>query len=246
MIQEFDLELENYSGPYDLLLDLVRKNKMDIEDIDLIAISNQYIDLLNKLSKEENKVLNYSEYLIIAIELLELKTKSMLNKFDDQKEVEEAKKDFVQRLIEYKRIKDAVPQLNSLHDEASRKWTKNKANVKFLRDNQEEYPFLNYLDPNLLYNSIVKIADHINYFQPVENIITSKVFSPHELKGGFIRTIKEHNSNITLKELLTKFNKNLSMLTSIFIVMLELIFRQELLILKGKKWDQIELNYIGE
>lgn len=102
---KYPIKIENFEGPLDLLCHLIDKNKMDICDIKISEIADQYIDYINKM--EEMNLEIASEFLIMASALIYLKSKSLLPKENDDEE-ELSEEELLRRIIEYKKYKDAV------------------------------------------------------------------------------------------------------------------------------------------
>ena len=85
-MEEVVVKLNNFEGPFDLLLNLIEKNKMKISDINISQLIDEYLEVL-KVSKKENIEIK-SDFIIIASELIEIKTLNLLN-LDKDKEKEE-------------------------------------------------------------------------------------------------------------------------------------------------------------
>lgn len=99
---KYKVKLENFEGPLDLLCHLIDKNKMDISNINLSEITDQYVEYINQMEKMNLEVT--SEFLVMASTLLYIKSKNLLpNQVDDEKELTE--EEILQRIIEYKNIK---------------------------------------------------------------------------------------------------------------------------------------------
>ena len=100
---KYPIKIENFEGPLDLLCHLIDKNKMDICDIKISEIADQYIDYINKM--EEMNLEIASEFLIMASALIYLKSKSLLPKENDDEE-ELSEEELLRRIIEYKKFKE--------------------------------------------------------------------------------------------------------------------------------------------
>lgn len=102
MYDDINLKINDFDGPLDLLLELVRDKQMDILEIDLVQLATQYIEIIDKL-KDRNIDLA-SEYLLMASTLLQIKSKGVL---DGPKAVQESKeaKDILKQLAEYQQFK---------------------------------------------------------------------------------------------------------------------------------------------
>ena len=100
---KYAIKIENFEGPLDLLCHLIDKNKMNINDVNLSQITDQYIDYINKM--EEMNLEVTSEFLIMASTLIYIKSKSLLQK-DKESEEEISEEELLRRIIEYKRYKE--------------------------------------------------------------------------------------------------------------------------------------------
>lgn len=118
-----NIKIENFEGPLDLLLHLIEMKKMDIKNIVISNIIDDYLEIINEYDDDKFKI--KVEFLQMATELLEIKAKSVLDKDkqDDKKENLEYK------LIEYKLIKDISKQFSENENEFYRSYTKNKGEV---------------------------------------------------------------------------------------------------------------------
>lgn len=105
---KYAIKLENFEGPLDLLCHLIDKNKMNIYDIKLSDITDQYIDYINQMEKMNLELT--SEFLIMASTLLYLKSKNLLpTEVEDEKELTE--EELLRRIIEYKKYKEISKKL---------------------------------------------------------------------------------------------------------------------------------------
>ena len=110
-MEEVLVKLNNFEGPFDLLLNLIEKNKMKISDINISQLIDEYLEVL-KVSKRENIEIK-SDFIIIASELIEIKTLNLLN-LDKDKEKET---NLRRRLEEHKIFKEVIPKVAKLEKE---------------------------------------------------------------------------------------------------------------------------------
>ena len=110
-MEEVVVKLNNFEGPFDLLLNLIEKNKMKISDINISQLIDEYLEVL-KVSKRENIEIK-SDFIIIASELIEIKTLNLLN-LDKDKEKET---NLRRRLEEHKIFKEVIPKVAKLEKE---------------------------------------------------------------------------------------------------------------------------------
>ena len=114
---DFRVDLTTFRGPLDLLLYLVRKHEVDVADIPIAQVTDQFLKYLELL--EQLDVDDVGDFIEMASTLLEMKSRLVLPSGDEEtEELEGAREDLVQRLLEYKKYKDAASML----EEQSRDW----------------------------------------------------------------------------------------------------------------------------
>ena len=98
------VKLQVFEGPLDLLLHLIDKNKIDIYDIPIVEITNQYMEYIQAMEKEDLNIM--SEFLVMAATLLDIKCKMLLPKeVNEEGEEEDPRQELVEQLLEYKMYK---------------------------------------------------------------------------------------------------------------------------------------------
>ena len=119
---KYSVKIDNFEGPLDLLCHLIDKNKMDIYDIKISDIADQYISYLNAM--EELNLEIASEFLVMASTLLYLKSKNLLpNEVEDEKELTE--EELLRRIIEYKKYKEITKAFKDMLEKNENKVFKN-------------------------------------------------------------------------------------------------------------------------
>jgi len=133
----YRVELEAFSGPLDLLLYLVRQNEVEITDIPIAEITDQYLRYLDLL-KELNVNLA-GEFLVMAATLMEIKSRMLLPRPEGEEEEEEdPRADLIRQLLEYKKFKDAARQLGRRAAEQALKFRRGDAAVFGLPEREED------------------------------------------------------------------------------------------------------------
>lgn len=173
----YQVKMENFEGPLDLLCHLVEKNKMSIYDIKINDITNQYLDYLQMMQEMNLEVT--SEFIIMASRLIYTKSK-MLLPVDEEDEEEEI--DLVQMLIEYKKYKESTLEMKERLEEYGKKFYKSVDKIEFPQEKIEKtYSALVIPD---IYKGIIsremekknKNADNVNKLAVNEKItIKSKI-----------------------------------------------------------------------
>lgn len=112
-----DVKINVFEGPLDLLLHLIEKNKIDIYDIPIVEITDQYMEYLHSMQTEDLGAM--SEFLVMAATLLDIKCKMLLPKEKNEEgEEEDPREELVQKLLEYKMYKYMSYELRDRMDDA--------------------------------------------------------------------------------------------------------------------------------
>ncbi|MBQ6550558.1 MAG: segregation/condensation protein A [Lachnospiraceae bacterium] len=111
-----EVKLSAFEGPLDLLLLLIEKNKVDIYDIPIVTITDQYMEYVNSLPGDDLDLL--SDFLLLASTLLDIKARMLLPKEEDENGEEiDPRSELVERLIEYKEFKKISEELREIYGE---------------------------------------------------------------------------------------------------------------------------------
>lgn len=117
----YRVQLKNFEGPLDLLLFFIKRDELDIYDIPISYITNQFLEYINLMEELDLDVA--SEFILMASMLMSIKAKMMLPKEDSDEELDEndPRYELVQRLLEYKRYKEMAEKMESIEEEAQKK-----------------------------------------------------------------------------------------------------------------------------
>ena len=118
---KYAIKLQNFEGPLDLLCHLIDKNKMDICDIKISEITDQYIEYINTMEQMNLEIT--SEFIFMASTLLYLKSKHLLPSGEDE-EKEISEEELIRRIIEYKKYKEISKKLNEYYKENCKRFYK--------------------------------------------------------------------------------------------------------------------------
>ena len=112
------VKLEVFEGPLDLLLHLIEKNKVDIYDIPIVSITDQYMVFIRQMEHEDLSAM--SEFMLMAATLLDIKCRMLLPKqVNEEGEIEDPRADLVEKLLEYKTYKYMSGELRQMLEQAS-------------------------------------------------------------------------------------------------------------------------------
>ena len=199
---KYAIKIDNFEGPLDLLCHLIDKNKMDIYDIKINEIADQYIEYLNQM--EEMNLDIASEFIIMASTLIYLKSKSLLPKQEEAEE-ELTEEELIQRIIEYKKYKEIIKKLKANYEENSKIYLGTQEQIELPRK-QIEKEYDKELIPNLYQTLFKRNEEKIN--KNAENIekiaITDNYTVASKVKEMFKALVKNNkfvfNKLFSLKE----------------------------------------------
>lgn len=232
---EYTITIDNFEGPLDLLLHLIRQSDIDICDISILDITKQYMDYIDKMEKLNLNIA--SEYLIMAAELLEMKSNMLLPKpkVDDDEYEDDPRENLIKRLLEYQSYKNIVEEFKEL--ELSRKdyFTKNPSDLREFQTHDEATDKGNVED---LLVAFQKFLDRKELEKPLNTKITTKEYSV-SARSLEIRKILKDKKKLYFEELFEEFNKNYIVVT--FLSILDLARKQELIIEQDNNFEKIYL-----
>ena len=120
-----EVKLQVFEGPLDLLMHLIDKNKIDIYDIPIVTITEQYMDYINAMQRDDMEVT--SEFLVMAATLIDIKCKMLLPKeVNEDGEEEDSRAELVEKLLEYKMYKFMADELKDRQQEADMQWFRSR------------------------------------------------------------------------------------------------------------------------
>ena len=235
----FNIKLENFEGPLDLLLYFIKRDKIDIYDIPITQITNEYISVI-----DEAKTLDVSiagEFLFMASMLLRIKTQMLLPRQVDEEslDIDDPRIDLVAQLLEYKKYKKIANKLKNLHFE--NKDTFFRSSPKVLYDQSPDLS--DFLDEVTLFD-ISKI-----FKEAIENAPTQDSFeiyretvSLQEQKDFILQGLKA-NKILSLKKLVKKLETKIEIIVT-FLALLEMIKQSEIICLQKESFKDIEIKLI--
>lgn len=156
--KKYSIKLENFEGPLDVLCHLIDKNKMDIYDINISEITDQYIEFIKQM-KEMNLDIT-SEFLVMSSTLLYLKSKHLLPKVEEDEE-EITEDELIRRIIEYKKYKEITKKLRENFENYSKRFYRISEEIK-LPKQKIEVEYNAEIIPDLYKKLLQRNTDKIN------------------------------------------------------------------------------------
>ena len=238
---EYKITINDFEGPMDLLLHLIKKHDMDIFDISIEEITKQYLNFINEM--EELNLNVASEYLIMAAELIEIKSSILLpkNKIEEDELEEDPREQLINRLIEYKKYKEVTKDFKELELSRKNYFTKSCENLNEYK--HDEDVDLGDLDLNLLLEAFSKFLSRKQDEKPLNTKISKKEYSVKK-RSEEIKTILVKKKNVDFEELFEVYSKDYIVVT--FLSILNLAKKQEIEIKQEDNFNKIYLSLRGE
>lgn len=238
--KKYAIKIDNFEGPLDLLCHLIDKNKMNIYDINLSEITDQYINYLKEQEKLNLEIA--SEFIIMASTLLYLKSKNLLPK---QKEEEEeiTEEELIRRIIEYKKFKEISKVLKEQYKNNSNRYFKLQEEIKLPKQKIEKN-YESMLIPEMYKKVVERNEEKVN--QNAKNIekiaITDNYTVASKVKEMFKALIK--NKKFTFNKMFSLKKHNKQEVVTAFSGLLELSRRSKVLTKQEELFGDIEVEKV--
>lgn len=237
---KYAIKLDNFEGPLDLLCTLIEKNKMNIYDINLNKITDQYISYINQM--EEMNLEVTSEFVIMASTLLYLKSKNLLpSKEDEEEEITE--EELIRRIVEYKKYKDITAKLRENFEIFSNRIFKLPENIVLPKQSIEEQ-YDSSTIPEIYSALVIRNEERINKnAKNIEKIAITENFTvASKLKDMFRELIRHKKFVFNKLFAVNKHSKN--EVVTAFSGLLELSRRSKVVTYQDELFGDINVEKI--
>lgn len=246
----YQVKIDAFEGPLDLLLHLINRLEIDIYDIPVAQITEQYLLYIHTMS--ELKLDVASEYLVMAATLLAIKSKMLLPKHEEDFHPEDSdiafeedpRDELVERLIEYRKYKEAAHDLKSLEEERGLMYTKPPSDLSDF--SKEVRPGKSELNVSLydMLAAFQKLMRRKKLQRPMATKIARQEISIEKRMTEIMRELKEFNGRKTFTELFPFPTKDHIVVT--FMAVLELMKRKEIDAEQQENFGEIYIKAIKE
>ena len=231
---DYKFKVNDFEGPLDLLLHLIKDSEMDILNIEIVTLTNQYLDYIKNF--EEINLVIASEYLVLASELTFLKSKHLLPRQEETLDEEyiEVKENLVKRLLEYKQYKEITKDFKDLEEKRKEVFTKGPSSLSEYKVGEINLGQDVSLDDLLI--AFQKFLERKKYEEPVSTKVTTKEISLED-RTKAIRNILKIRKRVEFFELFDNISKPYVIVT--FLSILEMARKNELVIVQENNFDKI-------
>lgn len=230
---EYKVALQEFEGPMDLLLHLIKKAEIDIFDINLCEITDQYLQYLNQMETLELDVA--SEYLALAAELMEIKSYMLLPRHEEEVEEEDPRERLLGRIIEYQQYKEVTETFKNLELERKEYFTKEISDLREYKEKEEVSFDFSLEELTKAFEEFLKRAEET---KPLNTKIARREYSVSK-RNEEIRYLLKQKKKMNLTELLDDFSKDYIVVT--FLSILDLTRKQEIKLEQDENFSSINL-----
>lgn len=234
----YNILVNDFEGPLDLLLHLVKTSKMDIYEINISTIIEEYLNYINDMQNLNIDIA--SEYLVMAAELIHLKSKMLINIDEETNEDEEftinSEEDLKQKLIAYEKYKNSTEDFRRLEENRKEYITRSPENISLLIDNKKVDMDLSIDD---LIKAFLEYKKRLDREKPLETKITHKELSVKE-QVHHIRNILKEKKKVNFLDLFETFTKEYVVVT--FLSILNMSKNNELIISQENNFSPIMIE----
>ena len=234
----YRVKLDIFEGPFDLLLFLIRRNEVDIYDIPISKITEQFLEYLEAMKLLDLNVAG--DFIEMVAILMHIKARMLLPRpiSENGEETEDPRTELVERLIEYKRFKEAALDFDELEEERSKLYSRKY--FKFL-PKDEKVSDEEYMEQVTLFNLLIAFKRAMDNMPKVTYHEVRKIDVTVEQQSELIlRRVKQ--SKILLFQDLMKESKEKIVMIVTFISLLDLIRTGRVVIKQSKAFDDIRIK----
>lgn len=216
-VDKISFKLDIFEGPLDLLLHLISKNKINIYDIPISILLEQYLEYLNQMKEFDLEIT--SEFLAMASRLVYIKSKMLLPSDDEEQEEEDPRKALMRQLLEYKRYKDIFNDMRRLYESGSLRCVKEPDEIELSSEYKNKH------ESQELYDGIMRVLRYNQKQLPppvssFKGIVGKQIASVKVKVLTVLRSVLKHK-NVSFMNLVSKA-KNRSEIIATFLAVLEL------------------------
>lgn len=237
---EYKIKIDEFEGPLDLLLHLIKESNIDIYDIKISEITEQYLQYIKAMESLNLSIA--SEYLVMAAELIEMKSRLLLpaKKEEESDEFEEDPKEaLIKRLIDYKYYKEITSTFKELEKERSQVFTKLPSNID---EYKEEVIIKDCHSVSLLMDAFAKFLERSEYQKPLNTKVASKELSVGD-RIFKIREVLKIKTDVMFQDLFEEWNREYIVAT--FLAILQMAKEQEIIIEQSDSFNAIYIKLKG-
>jgi segregation and condensation protein A len=254
-IVEYNVKIDAFEGPLDLLLHLINSLEVDIYDIPMAQITEQYLLYVHTMKNLQLDVA--SEYLVMAATLLAIKSKMLLPKHDEgivdediEFEEEDPRDELVERLVEYRKFKEAANELKAREEERGQVFTKPPSDLTEYTDEADLKNTEIQVSLNDILGAFHKLLRRKKIQRPIQTRITKQEISIEKRMDEIISSLRKVKERTPFTSLFPSDDKEHLVVT--FLAVLELMKRKQIVVDQEDNFSEIfvesseEVGLVGQ
>ena len=232
----YKVKLEVFEGPLDLLLYLIKKDEIDVYDIPVANITNQYLQYMELMKLLDLGIAG--EFLVMAATLMQIKSKMLLPAEEGPEEElieEDPRAELVKRLLEYKKFKDAAGHLHTRESTQKDVFARRPGGLEIKDEGRDDHFEASVFDLITAFSKVMKEVPKDLFYKVIKDEFTVE----EKMHGIFHILVK--NAVIKFTDLFKDLNNKLEIITT-FLALLELVRLKEVIVTQGKAFGDIQIE----
>lgn len=240
MIMVYRVKTEIFEGPFDLLLFLIRKHEIDIYDIPIHIITNQFLEYIEIMKILDLEVAG--EFIEMVATLMSIKARMLLPKpvFGDEEDVEDPRTELVQRLLEYKKFKEAASEMSEFEDFRRKMYSR-----KYFVRPEDDKPTPNeeYLQNVTLFDLLLAFKKALDSMPKVTYHEVKKIEVSIEEQTGYILNSLSEQKSILFSKMIEQIKDRIVIIVT-FLALLELIKLGKITVRQSRVFEDIKISSV--
>jgi segregation and condensation protein A len=236
---ENKVQLEIFEGPLDLLLYLVKKEEVDIYEVNLTKIATQFIEYVELMKELDLDIAG--EFLVMAATLMYIKSRELLPKnqqveVPDEEEEEDPRWELIRQLVEYKKFKDAATKLQALEARQDSTYPRLPVKPTFEQEAPRDRGTLSIFD---LLNAVNAVLKRVSHREDLRDIFEDKWSVSDKIEE--LRRLLAERGTLRFSEVFSRAESRSEIVVT-FLAMLELIRLKQLVCTQAEPFAEIEIS----
>ena len=236
---EYTVKFEVFEGPLDLLLYLIKKEEVDIYEVNLTKLATQFIEYIDLMRQFDLEVAG--EFLVMASTLMYIKSRELLPvdqqvEVEGEEEGEDPRWELIRQLVEYKKFKDAAAQLQVLEVRQENVFPRLPAKLEFDNDQPAAKPDVSIFD---LLSAVNTVLSRFNHKEDLREIFEDKWTVSEKIEQ--LRNLIASRESMRFSELFADATSR-SEVVCTFLALLELIRLKQLVCVQPEPFSEIEIH----
>ncbi|MHB2152816.1 segregation and condensation protein A [Calditrichota bacterium GD2] len=235
----YRVKLDIFEGPFDLLLFLIRKNEVDIYDIPIAQITDQFLEYIEAMRILDLNVAG--DFIEMVAILMHIKARMLLPKMvtDGEEEPDDPRTELVERLLEYKRFKEAAFEFKNLEEERKKYFT--RRDFKFIERESREPTTEEFLEKVTLFDLMIALKRALDNMPKITYHQVERIDVTVEQQSEFLLNELKEKKMILFQDLMKQFKEKIVLIVT-FIALLELIRNGQIEVRQSEVFDDIRIK----